>query len=234
MKVAHDPTEGLMVRLPAPEVPDPFTRAEIKQILETPTTRTYELLMMQFMLWAGHQVSETIALPWEDVDLELGTVTFRRSKLSGAYRVTKTRRSMRKVRLLAVAWDALRKVDALTRHRKAETVEIVERDSKTVRRHTLNFVFLNTKSGLPHANDFVVRDRFFKAHLLAAGVRYRGPGQCRHMHASQLLTTAIASIDWIAEQMGHTNGNMIRQHYGTWINEDGPDVVGMLQLALKL
>ena len=43
-----------------------------------------------------------------------------------------------------------------------------------------------------------------------------------------------ASIDWIAEQMGHTNGNMIRQHYGTWINEDGPDVVGMLQMALKL
>ncbi|VVP67599.1 hypothetical protein PS907_01736 [Pseudomonas fluorescens] len=34
--------------------------------------------------------------------------------------------------------------------------------------------------------------------------------------------------------MGHTNGNMIRQHYGTWINQDGPDMVGMLQLALKL
>lgn len=31
-----------------------------------------------------------------------------------------------------------------------------------------------------------------------------------------------------------TNGNMIRQHYGTWINEDGPDVIGMLQLALNL
>lgn len=36
MKVAHDPTEGLMVRLPDPEAPDPFTRAEIKQILEPP------------------------------------------------------------------------------------------------------------------------------------------------------------------------------------------------------
>ena len=34
--------------------------------------------------------------------------------------------------------------------------------------------------------------------------------------------------------MGHTNGNMIRQHDGTWINEDGADVVGMLQLTLKL
>ena len=232
--MAHDPTEGLVVRLPDPEAPDPFTRAEIKQILETHTNRTQELLMVKFMIWAGPRVSETIALAWEDVDLEQGTVTFRRSKVRGAYRVTKTRRSTRKVRLLAPAWDALQKINALNRKKKAETVDIVERDNKTVRQHKLHFVFLNTKSGLPHVSDFVVRDRFFKAHLLAAGVRYRGPGQCRHTYASQLLTTGIASIDWIAEQMGHTNGNMIRQHYGTWINEDGPDVVGMLQLALKL
>lgn len=33
---------------------------------------------------------------------------------------------------------------------------------------------------------------------------------------------------------GDTDWNMIRQHYGTWVNEDGQDVVGMLQLALKL
>jgi integrase len=138
------------------------------------------------------------------------------------------------VRLLAPAWDALRRIDAINPAKKAETVEIVERDNKTVRKHTLRFVFLNSKSGLPHVSDFVVRDRFFKAHLLAAGVRYRGPGQCRHTYASQLLTTGVASIDWIAEQMGHTNGNMIRQHYGTWINEDGPDVVGILEHALKI
>lgn len=70
--------------------------------------------------------------------------------------------------------------------------------------------------------------------LNAAGARYRGPGQCRHTYASQLLTTGVASVDWIAEQMGHTSANMVRQHYGMWINEDGPDVIGMLQLALNL
>ncbi|MCB2255393.1 site-specific integrase [Pseudomonas chlororaphis] len=233
-KVAHDPTEGLIVRLPDPEVPDPFTRAEIKQILETPTDRTQELLMVQFMIWAGPRVSETIALAWEDVDLKSGTVTFRRSKVRGAYRVTKTRRSTRKVRLLEPAWDALRKLNAINKTKKAETVDIVERDNKTVRKHSLHFVFLNTNTGEPHVSDFSVRDRFFKAHLKAADVRYRGPGQCRHTYASQLLTTGVASIDWIAEQMGHTNGNMIRQHYGTWINEDGPDVIGMLEHALSL
>ena len=35
-------------------------------------------------------------------------------------------------------------------------------------------------------------------------------------------------------QYCQSNGNMIRQLYGAWINKDGPDVVGMLQLALKL
>jgi len=33
--------------------------------------------------------------------------------------------------------------------------------------------------------------------------------------------------------MGDTNRNMIRQHYGKWIHEDAPDVVGMLQMAQK-
>jgi integrase len=233
-KVAHDPTEGLFVRLPDPEAPDPFTRAEIKQILDTHTNRTQELLMVQFMIWAGPRVSETIALAWEDVDLKQGMVTFRRSKVRGAYRVTKTRRSTRKVRLLEPAWDALRKLDAINQPKTVDTVDVVERDNKTIRKHKLHFVFLNTKSGLPHVSDFVVRDRLFKAHLKAAGVRYRGPGQCRHTYASQLLTTGVASVDWIAEQMGHTSANMIRQHYGMWINEDGPDVIDMLQNALGI
>tara|TARA_Y100001949_G_scaffold174812_1_gene183122 strand:+ start:17361 stop:18527 length:1167 start_codon:yes stop_codon:yes gene_type:complete len=233
-KVAHDPTEGLFVRLPDSEDPDPFTRAEIKQMLETHTDRTLELLMVQFMIWAGPRVSETIGLAWEDVDLKAGTVTFRRSKVRGAYRVTKTRRSTRKVRLLAPALDALRKTKAITNGGTAREVEVVERDNKTKRKHSLHFVFLNTNTNEPHVSDFSVRDRFFKAHLKAADVRYRGPGQCRHTYASQLLTTGVASIDWIAEQMGHTNGNMIRQHYGKWINEDGPDVIAILEHALQL
>lgn len=233
-KVAHDPTEGLMVRLPDPEAPDPFTRAEIRQILETPTKRTHELLMVQFMIWTGARVSETLALAWEDVDLQASTVTFRRSKVRGAYRVTKTRRSNRKVRLLAPALQALQQLKALTKGGTPDTVAIVERDNKTTRDHILHFVFTNTSSGKPHISDFCIRDRFFRTHLKHAGVRYRGPGQCRHTYASQLLTTGVASIDWIAEQMGHSNANMIRQHYGTWINEDGPDVIGMLEHALNL
>lgn len=233
-KIAHDPTEGLHVRLPDPALPDPFTKAEIAQILNTPTKRTHELLMIQFMIWAGPRVSEALALAWEDVDLQAGMVTFRRSKVRDAYRVTKTRRSTRKVQLLRPALDALRKLKVLSPRSKAYTVDVVQRDNRTVRKEKLHFVFLNTNTGEPHVNDFCIRDRFFKTHLEHAGVRYRGPGQCRHTYASQLLSSGVASIDWIAEQMGHTDGNMIRKHYGTWINEDGPDVIGMLENALQM
>ncbi len=34
--------------------------------------------------------------------------------------------------------------------------------------------------------------------------------------------------------MGQVSASMIRQHYGMWINEDGPDVIGMLQHTLSL
>lgn len=121
--------------------------------------------------------------------------------------MTKTRHSTRKARLLELAWDAIRKLDTINQLKTVDTVDVVERDNKTVRKHKLHFVFLNTKSGLPHVSDFGVKDRFFKAHLKAAGVRYRGTGQCWHTYAIQLLTAGVASVDWIAEQMGHTSAN---------------------------
>lgn len=158
------------------------------------------------------------------------------SSIKGAGRIPSDKNSpiTRKVRLIKPALDALQKLRALTQKPRPHHVDIVERDNRTVRQHKLHFVFLNASSGEPHVSDFTIRDRFFKTHLEHAGVRYRGPGQCRHTYASQMLSSGVASIDWIAEQMGHTDGNMIHKHYGTWINEDGPDVIGMLEHALKL
>ena len=77
-------------------------------------------------------MSETIALAWEDVDLKQETVAFRRPKVRGAYRVAKSRHSTRKVRLLEPAWETLRKLDSINQLKSVDTVDIVERDNKTV------------------------------------------------------------------------------------------------------
>ncbi|MES6203442.1 hypothetical protein U6N28_12535, partial [Cutibacterium acnes] len=71
-------------------------------------------------------------------------------------------------------------------------------------------------------------------HLEEVGVRYRGPNNCRHTYASQMLSTGVVPLDWIADQMGHTSTAMIWRHYGKWINKDGPDMIGLLERALQL
>lgn len=233
-QVAHDPTEGLGVRLPDPDDPDPFTRDEIRRILETPTKRRMEQLLIQFMVWAGPRLSEAIALAWEDVDLKRGEVTFARSNVRGIYKSTKTRRSTRKLQLLKPALEALREMEALSGGMRPSKVKVVDRDNKTQRDRSLRFVFLNTQTLEPHANDFSVRDRFFKAHLNKAGVRYRGPNQCRHTFASQILSSGAVSVDWVANYMGHTSSAMVWRHYGKWIPNDGLDVIKVLNAALEL
>lgn len=233
-KSAHNPTEGISIRLPDPEEVDPFSRDEIKAILGTPTDRQQEINLAQFMIWAGPRVSEAIALAWEDVDLKAGTVHFRRSQVRGHYKVTKTRRSTREVRLLRPALEALRAQAIFTSKADPVEVGVTDRDNKTVKRRKVRFVFHCTTTGAAHSSSDMLLKGFWKPHLEKAEVRYRGPNNCRHTYASHLLSTGAAPLDWIAEQMGHTSTAMIQRHYGKWINQDGPDMIGLLEHALKL
>lgn len=234
-RVAHDPTEGLRVLLPDPDDPDPFDRREIAAILGTPTEREQERNLAQFMIWAGPRVSEAIALAWEDVvDLEAGIVRLQRSQVRGHYKATKTRRSVRELKLLRPAREALQAQARFTRDLPPVAVPVTERDNKTVRVRQLRFVFHNSTTGAAHTSSDMLLKGFWRPHLKAAGVRYRGPNNCRHTFASQLLSTGAVPLEWIADQMGHTSTDMIRKHYGKWISEDGPDFVSILEHALQL
>lgn len=233
-KTAHDPTEGIIIRLPDADEADPFDRKEIDLILADDPEHRQELNLAQFMIWAGPRVSEAIALAWEDVDLKAGTVKFRRSQVRSHYKVTKTRRSTREVRLLKPALEALEAQRRFTEQLPPVEVGVTDRDNKTVKRQKVRFVFHKTTTGAAWTSSDVLLKTWWRKHLADAGVRYRGPNNCRHTYASQMLSTGVVPLDWIADQMGHTSTAMIWRHYGTWINEDGPDMIGMLEHALKL
>jgi integrase len=233
-KTAHDPTEGLGVTLPDPDEADPFNRNEIRDILGGATNKPQELHLAQFMLWAGPRVSEAISLAWEDVDLKAGTVKFRRSQVRGHYKVTKTRRSTREVRLLKPALDALKAQARFTEQAQPVDIEVTDRDNKTKKRVKVRFVFHCTTTNAAHSSSDMLLKGFWRPHLQSVGVRYRGPNNCRHTYASQLLSTGAVPIDWIADQLGHTSTAMIWRHYGKWINQDGPDMISLLEHALKL
>ncbi|AVO55769.1 Arm DNA-binding domain-containing protein [Ectopseudomonas mendocina] len=231
---AHDPTEGITIRQPDPDEVDPFDREEIDAILSTPTDKLQELYLAQFMLWTGPRVSEAIALAWEDVDLKAGTVRFRRGQVRGVYKVTKNRRSNREVRLLKPALQALHAMAMHTQKLKPVEVEVLDRDNKTRKRQALRFVFHCTSTDAAHSSSDMLLKGFWRPHLEAAEVRYRGPNNCRHTYASQLLTTGAVTLQWLKDQMGHTTIAMLERHYGKYISKDGPDMIPLLEQALKL
>ncbi len=231
---AADPTEGISISLPDDSEPDPFTREEIGHILNTdPHGRIQELNMIQFMIWTGPRVSEVLPFAWEDVvDLERGQIRFRRSKVRGRYKATKTKMANRIIELVRPAREALQAQYALTGTLPPQVVEIKQRDNRTIKQESLRFVFLNSNTGEPHYSDFTIRDRFFKTHLKRAGVRERGTNQCRHTYISQMLTAGMPA-EWIAKQAG-TSVAMIRKHYGKWIVDDAADMVTLAESRLGL
>lgn len=154
------------------------------------------------MIWSGPRVSEAIALAWEDVDLVAGTVEIRRARVAGQHKVTKTQRSTRKIKLLAPALRALKDQTRFTRELPAELIEVLDRDNRTVREQRVRFVFQNTATGEPYRSSDVLRHVWWITHLEKAGVHQRGPNTCRHTFARQMLSSGIATPEWISDQMG--------------------------------
>ncbi len=101
----------------------------------------------------------------------------------------------------------------------------MQRDNVTKKRENVKFVFRNGVSGEPwHASSV---GRWFTGHLKRAGVRHRGPNQCRHTFASQALSSYVP-VEWVARQLGHTDTTMVKKHYGRWIPSDTRSMAGMV------
>jgi len=231
---AHNPTTGISVRLPDMPDPDVWTRKEIDTILSTPPHNGHqqELNLITFMFWAGPRVSEAIALAWEDIDLEAGVVYFKRARVRGPFKSTKTRRSTREVELLHPALQSIKNQHRLTAHLPPVTIQVKERDNRTIRTEKVRFVFHNSNTNQVHNSDSTLRDSFFKSQLEKAGVRYLGPGQCRHTFASQMLSAEMP-IDWVAKQLGHGSTAMLHKHYSKWIKADAYDIVARANQRLN-
>ena len=228
--IDYNPAEDIDNLVTEKGDPDPFTRDEISKIINTPTKRVQELNMMKFNFWTGLRVSELIALAWEDIDLTKGIIRVNRANVKSRYKVPKTKGSVREVELLQPAIDALKDQMQHSLLMAPFEVDVTQRDNKTIKTECLQFVFLNTRLQRPHANDHVVRDRFFTHHLKLSGVRHRGPNQARHTFASQMLTH-LAPKEWIAKQMGHSSIRTLEKHYTKWISEDA---AGMAEIVNHL
>ena len=69
--------------------------------------------------------------------------------------------------------------------------------------------------------------------LIRVGVRCRQPYQIRHTYTCMMLT-AGESIAWLAQQMGHTDWDMLRRIYAKYIKDSILDAMQFNSLAKML
>lgn len=204
---------------------DPFTRDELQQLAVVKEGRAQDVNMILFDCWAGLSVSELIALGWDDVDLEAGTVSIRRARVNSEYKIPKEKSRARIVELIDPAIEYLRRQEQYTRHLPYITVDVTQRDNISKKRENVRFVFRNGQSGEPWYGSSL--GRWFTTHLKQVQVRHRGPNQCRHTFASQALSSYVP-VEWVSRQLGHTDTTMVKKHYGRWIPNDTKSLAGLV------
>ena len=227
-KTVNDPTKYITLTQADPDDIDPFDRDEITRIVSYPTTPTLNNLYT-VMLWSGLSFHELISLAVEDLNLEKGCLFVNRSFVRDQYRVTKNRRRKRQVDLLPEVINALQSQINQVKDNPKNTIAITDRDNKKIKSQSLTWLWYDEISHFTYSQ----LSRRWTAHLDSCGVRYRPVNNGRHTYASQVLSTGAVTAEWLANQLGHTNTDMIHRHYGKFIPKDANHIIKNLANALQ-
>lgn len=181
---------------------DPFTHNERMAIINTLSGQDKNLV--EFAFWTGLRPSEYIALNWSDIDFINGYVDINKAVTDAAEEAEepKTEASIRKVKLLPPALDALRRQKDYTFLRGEEIFQNHDDERWT--------------------GAAQVRKTMWQHALKKAGVRYRKLYNTRHSFASMLLTDG-EPIQWVSKQLGHTDWAFTARTYADFIPDDAPE-----------
>lgn len=208
----------------------PFTQDELSRLLSVVhVQQTKE--MIQFLAWTGMRPGEMKALAWEDIDLEEG-IAYVKYNLNrqGQLKPPKTKSGIRKIELLPLALDVLKRQRSKTyllpplmetiHYKLGQTQQVIRRR-----------VFVSRENKPFIRPELSTVPKQWAEWLRKAKLIHREPYQLRHTFASQMLMVG-ADPTWLAKQLGHADWGMIRKIYGKWISDERPEYRN--ELAKKL
>lgn len=207
----------------------PFTRNEINKIINLETDKTLRNLWT-VMMWSGLSSHELFPLAAEDLNLKRGHANIARGHVKGMLKATKNRRRKRQIELLPIVIKALKNQLEIVKDNPPTSVKVLDRDNHSYKHQKLNFVWYN-----PNTKSHITYDQikiYWRKHLSKCNVPYRPLNNGRHTYASQVLSTGAVSAEWLANQLGHSNTEMIHRHYGKFIPEDSKHIINNLSNAL--
>jgi len=234
--IASNPFEGTSSMKKSRVLPDPLSRDEFIRLIDACQHQQLKNFW-SLAVYTGMRHGELCGLAWEDVDLKAGTLTVRRSYTQmKEFTLPKTEAGTdRVIHLIQPAIDALKSQAKLTRLSPQCEIEVKLREYGRTSTHSCSFVF-NPKitdrsgySGLHYAVSSI--NRIWGSAMKRAGIRHRKAYQSRHTYACWSLA-AGANPNFIANQMGHANAQMVYTVYGAWMSDNNQSQVEMLNLKL--
>lgn len=201
-------------RMEAKSIADPFDLDEMQKLLWADPQNMASARMVVCNCWLGLSRSELVALAVEDIDLPRRKISVRRAFVQGEHKAPKVLSRAREIDVLEPAVDLLCQILTDAQHAPLEEIEVTHLDNLTIGKEQVRLLFRNPRTGMPWSQSAL--DRWFKTHTEKAGVRYRGVNQSRHTFASRALSN-FAEPQWLIRQLGHTDDQMLKNHYGKWM-----------------
>lgn len=172
---------------------DPFTLAEVKQVLDTVRPDFKQYFTVRF--FTGMRTGEVHGLKWKYIDFERRLILVRESIVLGEEDDLKTDSSQRDIQMTQIVYEALRAQQARTGQLSA-------------------YVFCN-QAGNPIDNKNFI-NRVWSPLLRNLGLAHRKAYQMRHTAATLWLASGEAP-EWIARQLGHTTTEMLFRVYSRFV-----------------
>ncbi|HDW0019215.1 TPA: DUF3596 domain-containing protein [Enterobacter ludwigii] len=211
--------------------PDPLTKEEFVRLLEV-TNHQQTRNLWVLAVSTGMRHGEICALAWEDVDTVSWTIKVNRNlAISDHFSPPKTESGIRTINLTQPAIEALKSQMQFTRMKEQHEIVVHLREYGKQRTDLCTFVFNpNVSARYPSKSICYIPGSIASSwnHLLKrAGIRHRKAYESRHTFACWALS-AGANPSFIANQMGHTNAQMVFNVYGKWMSEQNGDQVALL------
>lgn len=171
----------------------PFSLDEVQKMLVTVRADWRDYFTFRF--FTGVRTGEAHGLKWKYVDFERRLILIREAFVLGEDEYTKTDGSQRDIQMSQPVFDALKR-------QQAATGKLGE------------YVFCN-REGHPIDNKNF-SDRVWYPLLRHLALAKRRPYQMRHTAATLWLASG-ESPQWISNQLGHTNSQMLFTVYGRFV-----------------
>lgn len=211
----HNPCEGTRRPSAKRETIQPFTKEEVRQIIEA-TKDTKLGPLFRLAIESGMRQGELFGLQWQDVDLEGRTITV--SRQAKDYRGTvvlkapKTEAGIRRLSITTATAEALRAKKA------------------TVSPSGTDQVFTSPRGTLIRRTTF--GKRIWRPLLAKLGIDHRGAHHLRHTAATMMLGAGVPP-HIVAGVLGHQTAETVMKIYAHYITKDSTVAANAMESLLS-